>query len=376
MGVESATYIDGLTTTWPLSTDQKTQGDDHLRLLKAVLQATFPITGRALRPYRTAAKTGAYSVLATDDMTLFLVNASGGAFNLTLPAVPSVPFRIGVMKIGGDTNAVGFVGTVNGGSAASINYPGQYTEIFGDGTSYHQPLVGMLPNDYVTFARMQNIATDRLIGRDTAASGDPEEVTILQALEWVAALARGDLLTRGALTMGRLAIGAAGRYLRSDGTDPLWALPYAPLFHIRKESSSGTNGQNMTAATWNQLALDATVQNQITGASLGTNEFTLPAGTFRFTSFPGFRGSDNGIECQARLRNTTDGTTTLRGATFDSGNGGGAIFAPLWGDFTIAAPKTFQIQLWVSTGAGTAQMQASSSGEGEVYNETQIEQIG
>jgi hypothetical protein len=286
MGVESATYIDGLTTTWPLSTDQKTQGDDHLRLLKAVLQATFPITGRALRPYRTAAKTGAYSVLATDDMTLFLVNASGGAFNLTLPAVPSVPFRIGVMKIGGDTNAVGFVGTVNGGSAASINYPGQYTEIFGDGTSYHQPLVGMLPNDYVTFARMQNIATDRLIGRDTAASGDPEEVTILQALEWVAALARGDLLTRGALTMGRLAIGAAGRYLRSDGTDPLWALPYAPLFHIRKESSSGTNGQNMTAATWNQLALDATVQNQITGASLGTNEFTLPAGTFRFKSFP------------------------------------------------------------------------------------------
>lgn len=34
---------------------------------------------------------------------------------------------------------------------------------------------------------------------------------------------RGDLISRGASTWGRLAIGASGKYLRSDGTDPSWS---------------------------------------------------------------------------------------------------------------------------------------------------------
>lgn len=41
MGLETATYIADLVTTNPASTDPKSQGDDHLRLLKTVLQATF-----------------------------------------------------------------------------------------------------------------------------------------------------------------------------------------------------------------------------------------------------------------------------------------------------------------------------------------------
>ena len=38
--------------------------------------------------------------------------------------------------------------------------------------------------DSVTFAKMQNIATDRLIGRDTASSGDPEELTVGGGIEF------------------------------------------------------------------------------------------------------------------------------------------------------------------------------------------------
>lgn len=38
--------------------------------------------------------------------------------------------------------------------------------------------------DVVSFAKMQNIATDRLIGRDTAASGDPEEISVSGGLEF------------------------------------------------------------------------------------------------------------------------------------------------------------------------------------------------
>lgn len=42
MGIENATYIKDLIPTWPEGTDPKSQGDDHLRLLKAVLQDQFP----------------------------------------------------------------------------------------------------------------------------------------------------------------------------------------------------------------------------------------------------------------------------------------------------------------------------------------------
>jgi len=41
MGLETATYISQLVATNPLATDPISQGDDHLRLIKSVLQAQF-----------------------------------------------------------------------------------------------------------------------------------------------------------------------------------------------------------------------------------------------------------------------------------------------------------------------------------------------
>jgi microcystin-dependent protein len=42
MSLESATYIDDLNTSNPAATDTVAQGDDHIRLLKSVIKATFP----------------------------------------------------------------------------------------------------------------------------------------------------------------------------------------------------------------------------------------------------------------------------------------------------------------------------------------------
>jgi hypothetical protein len=43
-----------------------------------------------------------------------------------------------------------------------------------------------IPNNTVTYAKMQDIsATQRLLGRNSAGSGDVEEVTISQALDWL-----------------------------------------------------------------------------------------------------------------------------------------------------------------------------------------------
>jgi hypothetical protein len=41
-----------------------------------------------------------------------------------------------------------------------------------------------IDSDVVSFAKLQNITTDRLLGRDTAASGDPEEISVGGGLEF------------------------------------------------------------------------------------------------------------------------------------------------------------------------------------------------
>lgn len=45
MGLESGTSLAALDSTWPLSADYVQEGDNHIRLLKAVLKAQFPGVG-------------------------------------------------------------------------------------------------------------------------------------------------------------------------------------------------------------------------------------------------------------------------------------------------------------------------------------------
>ena len=53
MTVESATYIDDLNAAYPLGTDPKSEGDDHIRLIKSTLKTTFPNVTGAVTPTHT-----------------------------------------------------------------------------------------------------------------------------------------------------------------------------------------------------------------------------------------------------------------------------------------------------------------------------------
>ena len=74
MGLESATFLDSLVATNPVAGDPKSQGDDHLRLIKTVLQATFP--GLAGRAWRSQTQAGTYTVVASDNMTVLNCTAT------------------------------------------------------------------------------------------------------------------------------------------------------------------------------------------------------------------------------------------------------------------------------------------------------------
>ena len=102
MALETGSFLDDLTITNPLGADAKNEGDDHIRLVKKVLKATFP--GMAGAAWRVQTKTGTYTVAASDNMTtincttaltlnltaaatlgnqhMFLVVANGGAVTI------------------------------------------------------------------------------------------------------------------------------------------------------------------------------------------------------------------------------------------------------------------------------------------------------
>jgi hypothetical protein len=54
MALETGTWVDDLVITNPTSGDPKSQGDDHLRLIKTVLKNTFPLATAAMYPLQAA----------------------------------------------------------------------------------------------------------------------------------------------------------------------------------------------------------------------------------------------------------------------------------------------------------------------------------
>lgn len=74
MSLETGTYISDLNASNPVNTDQKKQGDDHLRLIKSTIKATFPNINGAVNP--TPAQ---LNLLASLSALSVLANATNGA---------------------------------------------------------------------------------------------------------------------------------------------------------------------------------------------------------------------------------------------------------------------------------------------------------
>jgi hypothetical protein len=70
MGLETATFISGLTPSWPTSSELKSQGDDHLRLIKQTLQNTFPAAAKPFYFPKVTSSTATVNLVAADQNTV------------------------------------------------------------------------------------------------------------------------------------------------------------------------------------------------------------------------------------------------------------------------------------------------------------------
>ena len=141
------------------------------------------------------------------------------------------------------------------------------------------------------------------------------------------------------------------------------------LLHVRDEKSQGTAGGASSTGSFLTRTLNTSVTNEISGASLASNQITLPSGTYYiFASVPAF-GAD---EHKVKLVNITDSSDTIIG-TQEYCNGGTASNRGfIVGRFTIASSKAFEIKQRFSIGRATNGFGVNATFGTEVYTDVQI----
>ena len=124
MTVESASFISGLVPAYPPGSDSISEGDDHLRLIKSVLQGTFPNANAAVNGIHTGTEPSSTSAgqlwFDTALDVLKIRNEADGGW-VTLGASPVTDFKI----LG--SNTVGWIPPTADGS------PNQFLTTDGSG---------------------------------------------------------------------------------------------------------------------------------------------------------------------------------------------------------------------------------------------------
>jgi hypothetical protein len=119
----------------------------------------------------------------------------------------------------------------------------------------------------------------------------------------------------------------------------------AQLLHVRDVEASSSAGGTFTSGAWRTRTLNTAATNEISGASLSSNQITLPSGTyFIIARAPGYNCGEHAI----KWYNVTDTTDTIVGsAAFTLSSDAGVKITTdsvLSGRFTIGAQKTFELQ--------------------------------
>jgi hypothetical protein len=241
MSLESATYVANLNTSNPAATDPKSQGDDHLRLIKSVLKNSF------------AGFAGMVIVTGTEAQ-----GASVNDFTVTVSPAPTaytastlVVFKATHANTSGCTVQINALGTKTllnvDGSALKTGdiISGSLVAVYYDGTQFYL----ISGNDRVNRNGDTYTGTHDFTGATISASAITattpavsDDSTNAATTAWVqdylayaptaATPSNGDNSTRIATTAFAVQLafaaalpgmtGSAGKFLRTDGTNASW----------------------------------------------------------------------------------------------------------------------------------------------------------
>jgi hypothetical protein len=160
-----------------------------------------------------------------------------------------------------------------------------------------------IANAGVTFARMQNIASDRLVGRDTASSGAPEEISLGAGLEFSGSQSIRVIAGQipGTATNDSASAGNVGQYTES-------VIALGDAVSLTSPTPANMTSISLTAGDW-----DVDVVFQFTGNTTTTVGYlvgSLSTTTAAIDSTAGRRAGDV-YQNQTLFNNIPDSIATI-----------------------------------------------------------------
>ena len=160
------------------------------------------------------------------------------------------------------------------------------------------------------------------------------------------------------------------------GTVTSLANPVNSLMTIlQDQKTNGSNGGGATGGAWNTRTLNTSVIDQI-GVSLGSNQFTLPAGTYYVEiSTPACQVNNH----RCRLYNVTTSSTVLLGTSECAQNANPSNMSNrsfIDSYFTSVASGVYRIDHWCNTSFATQGLgMNATSGDVEIFTTVKIIKI-
>lgn len=428
MALETGTVIADLTATNPTASDPKSQGDDHLRLLKTVLRQSFGgFTGAVLVTGTDGGAADVYTLTPTTALLAYankmLVEFTPNATSATTTPTLNVS-ALGAKTIISQAGAALAAADLVSGRTYLVAYDGTYFRLISVTTAYVDAVrdyatqlafatalpaqsLGFLISDGATASFSQthtgyaqnevkgaNIASAATINL-TTATGNLVHVTGTTTITAITIPvgALRDIIFDGALTLthaaslllpgganittatndratvrGDTAGATVVQYTRTSGV-PLGAYPY---LKVSDQKANNTAGGSSVASDITQTRVLNTVEvNTISGASLASNTVTLPAGTYR-----AFANAPTAAAGRAKLflYNSTDTSYVGKGNSAGGTNGMGP--SSVFTQFTITASKDFTLRQWTDSATATNGLgEAINTGEVEVYAQLEITKV-
>lgn len=151
------------------------------------------------------------------------------------------------------------------------------------------------------------------------------------------------------------------------------SLNFTPTYHIRDEKTSGTAGGASVVGGGQARELNTENKATIHGASLSSNQVTLPAGRYRVVATAPFYRT---LRTKLSLYNVTDTAIDISGLSAYQMSGGETVFVPLQGELEIIETKVYELQYYcagvqVSNGLGIE----TNDGNVEIYADVYIEKL-
>lgn len=377
MPLEPAVFVDDLTASNPPTGDLVAQGDDHIRLIKTVLQTTFPNADREFRFPAVFRLTDDASLTSAHNNAFVTADATAETISFVLPTNPDPGYNVVIRKEDSSANVVE-VSASGGIDGGSITFENKYDWgwFFYTGVSWYHVkkrftlVAADIPEDVVTNAMLAEVPAHRILGNDTAAAANPQYLT---GAEVTAELTNvvgdsGSGGTKGLVPAAPSGSAAEGKVLGAGGT---FVFPTEPFALLEERKTAGTDGGNFANAAWRVRDLTNEVHDIGSFVDFSSApSFTLPAGTY----YVEWEATAYQVGAhQTRLRNVTDGSTAAEGSSEWADTGSNTTSKSVGATvMVLAGTKNFELQHQCLTTGALGFGRATNLGTTEKYASVRI----